>query len=283
MRREASSHGVTSHSARRLLWACGCDATRLARLADATRGEVTVHPIAGDRELFALLHGAAETPELIVLAVSALDVRDCVAVARELRAGRPRAALVAYCDDVRDAPAAIGALAAAGVHQFLFAGVNDRGVVLRATLDGARQQCTAEVVMAALRPHLPAEIHPMAEAALARPSVVTDIAGLARALGVHRKTLFNRCVHAGVRSPAAVLAWTRLALAGYLLASTGCTVESLSIELGFPSPTSLRNAVKRYTGRRATEIRDAGGLALVVECMRARLRRSEGVGRLHLV
>jgi len=280
---EAASHGVTPVRARRVLWACGCDSLRLARIADATHGEVAVHAIAGPRELVALLHGAGETPEVIVLAVSAHEVRDAVALVRYVRTGRPRAALVAYCDDVRDAPPAIGALAAAGVHQFLFLGVNDRGVVLRATLDGARQQCTAEIVMAALRPHLPVETHPMVEAALARPSVVTDVAALAGALGVHRKTLFNRCVQTGLVKPAALLAWTRIALAGYLLETTGCTVESLSLELGFPSPTALRNAVKRYTGRRATDVRDAGGLAVVIACMRARLRGGAPAERLHLV
>ena len=283
MRGEAASHGVTPLRATRALWACGCDALRLARIADATRGELAVRAIATGRDLAALLHGSTETPEVIVLAVSGADARDDVALVRQVRAGRPRAALVAYCDDVRESPAAVGALAAAGVHQFVFVGVNDRGVVLRATLDGARQQCTAEVVMAALRPHLPAEIHPMVEAALARPAVVTDVATLARALGVHRKTLFNRCTHAGVASPAAILAWTRIALAGYLLECTGCTVESLAIDLAFPSPTALRNALKRYTGRRATDLRDGGGLAVVIDRMRARMRNGAPGERLHLV
>lgn len=283
MTSEAASHDVTAMRARRLLWACGCDATRMARIADATRRELAVRAIGDARELIALLHSAAEAPEVIVLAVSTHAARDAAALVRQVRVGRPRAAVVAYCDDVRDEPAPVGALAAAGVHQFLFLGVNDRGVVLRATLDGARQQCAAEVVMAALRPHLAAELHPMVETALARPAVVNDVASLARALGVHRKTLFNRCVRAGVRSPAALLTWTRIALAGYLLESTGCTVESLSIELGFPSATALRNAIKRYTGRRPTAVRDGGGLALVVECMRARVRDGVIAEGLHLV
>jgi AraC-like DNA-binding protein len=130
----------------------------------------------------------------------------------------------------------------------------------------------AEVVMTALRPSVPAAIQPMVEAALLRPTCVTDVGALAEALGVHRKTLFNRCEHAAFVGPAELLTWTRLALVAYLLEWTGYTVENISLELGFPSPTALRNMMKRYTGLRPMEIRQPGGLELIVERLGQKLR-----------
>jgi AraC-like DNA-binding protein len=212
-----------------------------------------------------------QAPDVVVLAIAPDSARDVVAIARELRVRCPRAALVAYCGGVRDTPARIGALAAAGVHQFVFTDVNDHGTVLRTILASARQQCAAEVVMAALRPLVPAPIHPLVEAALSRPSIVSDVRSLADALGVHRKTVFNRCAHAAVLNPMELLTWTRLALVAYLLEATGVTVEKISIETGYPSPTALRNTMKRYTGLRPMEVRASGGLQIVVDRLRARL------------
>lgn len=280
---EAASQGVTAMRAARVVWACACTPLQQARLADALRGAARICALDRSADVVARMRGGSEAPDVVVLAVSADATRDAVDLVREIIASRPRAALVAYCDGVRDTPPSLGALAAAGVHQFLFAGINDRGVALRAIVESARQQCAAEAVMAVLRPHLPSPVHPMAEAALARPAVVTDVRALADALGVHRKTLFNRCVHAGFLGPAELLSWTRLALVGFLLESTGCTVESLAIDLGFASPTALRNAMKRYTGARPTEVRARGGLELVVGRLRARLATGTSPAPLHLV
>jgi AraC-like DNA-binding protein len=113
----------------------------------------------------------------------------------------------------------------------------------------------------------------MLEAALTRPAIVTDVRALADALGVHRKTVFNRCAQAGFLAPAEMLLWARLCLAGYLLETTGHTVESMSLDLGYPSPTALRNTMKRYTGLRPTAVRSGGGLALVIARLGARLQR----------
>jgi AraC-like DNA-binding protein len=210
-------------------------------------------------------------PDIVVLAVAPEASRDFVGLTREIRAQSPRAAIVAYCGGIRDTPASLGGLAAAGVHQFLFEGINDRGSMLRAILDSARHQCVAEIVMSEMRTLVAPAMHPMVEAALTRPSVVTDVSALAKALGVHRKTLFNRCARAGSVLPQELLTWSRLALVAYLLEWTGCTVEELSIELGYASATALRNTIKRHVGLRATEIRSRGGLKAVLDRLRDRL------------
>ena len=274
MPREAALHGVTVAEDQSRVVAWGCSAVQCARLKDAIRGAGQLRVARDADELFFRSDDGLHAPDVVVLAVAADSARDVVAIARELRVRCPRAALVAYCGGVRDTPASIGALAAAGVHQFAFTDVNDRGAVLGTILASARQQCAAEVVMAALRPLVPPPIHPLVEAALARPLVVIDVRSLADALGVHRKTVFNRCAHAAFLNPVELLTWTRLALVAYLLEVTGITVEKISIETGYPSPTALRNMIKRYTGLRPTEIRAGGGLQVVVDRLRAGLAQN---------
>jgi AraC-like DNA-binding protein len=157
------------------------------------------------------------------------------------------------------------------VHQIVFRGA-DEGSALRAILAAARRQCAAGWVMQELSSVVPSTLYPLVEAALGQPEAVTSVARLADAVGAHRKTLFNRCARADCVPPAELLAWCRLALVAYHLENTGCTIETIAIELGYPSDTALRNAMKRYTGLRAGEIRERGGVLRVVDAFRRRLR-----------
>ena len=111
----------------------------------------------------------------------------------------------------------------------------------------------------------------MVHAVLSRPHEVTTVTRLAAALAVHRKTLVNHCARAGFLPPAALIGWCRLAVVGYLLERTGATVESIALSLEYPSHTALRNLVKRYTRLRATDIRQHGGLSIVVEAFARRV------------
>lgn len=274
MLREGASQRVTIPEIQSLVVACGCSPVQQARLQDAVRGTAILRSVRQFTDLSLRQDTGVQTPDIVVLAIPTDMARDAVAMARDSRARFPRAALIAYCPGIRDTPASIGALASAGVHQFLFTDINDRGVVLREILASARQQCAADVIMAALRPWVPPPLHPMIEAALSRPTMVRDVRALADALGVHRKTLFNRCTHAAFLSPAELLTWTRIALVAYLLETTGYTIERISIETGYPSPTALRNTVKRHTRLRPMEIRLNGGVHLVIESLRSRLQAS---------
>lgn len=266
---EATLHQGNARPGEPLVVSCGCSALQHARLQDALRGAAQLRSL--PRLEMLSVADWLQVPEILVVAIEPDAARDCVALVREIRARCPRTALVAYCGGVRDTPASIGALAAAGIHQFVFADINDRGSMLRAILDNARQQCVAELVASALRAVLAPVLQPIVEAALTRPAVVTDVSALAQALGVHRKTIFNRCARAGSLGPQELLTWIRLALVAYLLESTGCTVEEISLQLAYPSATALRNTIKRHVGLRATEIRSHGGLQLVLRRLRARI------------
>jgi AraC-like DNA-binding protein len=275
IRSEASLHLGAARTNKPLVVSCGCSPVQQARLTEALRGVALLRsiPQLGAPSLATWL----DVPDILVVAVEPNAARDIVALVRDARSRCPRTALIAYCSGIRDTPASIGSLAAAGIHQFLFAEINDRGCMLRAILDDARQQCVAELLTSALRTLLPPVLQPIVEAALTRPAVVTDVTALATALGIHRRTIFNRCARAGRLGPQELLTWVRLCLVGYLLESTGCTVESIALQLGYSSPTTLRNTIKRHIGLRATEIRTQGGFQLVVERLQRRLGASPSV------
>ena len=159
----------------------------------------------------------------------------------------------------------------AGAHQLVHEGVNDTALTIAQAVENARRECSADIVFRALQPLIPAALQPWAHAVVSNPHRVTSVTTLAADQGVHRKTLVNRCARVGFLSPTELIAWCRLCVVGHLLERTGATVETIALNLEYPSHTALRNRMKRYTGMKATEVRQAGGLAAVVEAFARRL------------
>ena len=159
----------------------------------------------------------------------------------------------------------------AGAHQLVYEGVNDTALTIAQAVENARRECSAEVVFTAIQPLIPPPLQPGAHAVVSSPHRLTSVTTLAAEQGVHRKTLVNRCARVGFLSPAELISWCRLCVVGHLLERTGATVETIALNLEYPSHTALRNRMKRYTGMRATEVRQAGGLAAVVEAFARRL------------
>lgn len=256
--------------------ACGLDQLQRARVLDAFRARVDIRFVDSVSEITAVLRSTVEVIDVVVLpAVDRQDSAGAVErVVREIVTERPRIAIVAYCPPGARFSSDIRALTAAGVHQFVFAGIDDQGTTFRTILSNARRGCAADCVMTQLRPIVPPRLHRLLESILAHPDRVTSIPTLAAELGVHRKTLFNWCERAAFLPPAELLAWARLALVAYHLESTGCTVETIALELSYPSDTALRNTIKRYTGLRASEIRSSGGVGCVLAALLRRLGHS---------
>lgn len=253
--------------------ACGLDQQQRARVVDVCRARAAVRFIDSLSELTTSLRATIEDIDVVILpAVDREGHGGTVErVVRQLVVDRPRVAIVAYCPPGARYSSEIRALTAAGVHQFVFAGIDDHGATFRDVISAARRGCAAEWVMQQLGAIVPVRLHHLVEAILAHPDRVTSIPTLASELGVHRKTLFNWCERAHFLPPAELLAWTRLALVAYHLESTGCTIETIALELSYPSDTTLRNTVKRYTGLRAMDIRSGGGVTRVLEALRRRL------------
>ena len=282
MRGESALQHVSLPSELPAVVACAVTPLQRTRLIDALRGRAALAFCA----TFAALSEQLRSPEpmdTVVLPAREAGGQDATRTVREIVAGRPRTAIVVWCDAGSHHSVEIRTLAVAGAHQFLFAGIDDHGIALRAVLDHARRQCGAEWVMSRLAPVIPIRLHPMLEATLARPDAIKTVPELAAALGVHRKTLFNHCRKASFLAPAELIAWGRLAMVAYLLETTACTIERIAIDLGFASDTALRNTIKRYTGQRAGQIRDAGGVEAVIAALGERARRGTESMRLRLV
>ena len=257
----------------------GCTTEQTARIRDAVRGRGTVQVVDSEREVLARLDFNEHAWDVVIVA-SGTEEAPTTGLVRAVVESPARAAVVVYCEPTRNMTPNIAGFAAAGAHQFLFWGVNDSAIFLREILEAARRQCAADRAMLLLRPIIPTALHPLVEAALSDPATVNDVGRLADAVHVHRRTLFNRCARFSCLNPTELLAWTRLTLVALLLEATGATVETIAMQLGYPSPTALRNTIKRYTGLRATEIRASGGARLVLGLMQVRILERSA---LHLV
>ena len=175
--------------------ACGLDQQQRARVLDAFRGRVDVRFMDSLTEITPVLRATLEDVDIIVLpAVDRAGFAGTTErIVRQILVERPRVAIVAYCPPAGRYSSEIRALTAAGVHDFVFAGIDDHGTTFRTILARARRGCAAEWVMQQLRAIVPPRLHRLLEAILAHPDRVTSIPTLAAELGVHRKTLFNWC------------------------------------------------------------------------------------------
>ena len=251
-----------------------------ARLAGALQPAFAVRFVSRLAELRTDL--AAMPLELCAILTEAVDgdgvpVTTAVAHWRTLA---PRAAILGYCRRPEESARDAVDLARAGVDELVFRGVDDFGVALRGTLASAEQACAATRALAVLREVVDPAALPFIEHCLHYGKRSLRVGEVARALGVHRKTLVNQCARAELPPPEIVIGWCRLCLVGAMLEATGCTIERVAGLLDYPSSTALRNTVRRYLNVTATELRGRGGLAYVLErfLLRATVERAKRRG-----
>lgn len=267
----ASLPGVARRSALGRVVAWVTSPHHRARLIDALKRDASLEFATSADELLYTLRSGVDPITVVVL--PSADDRGVTTdrIVRQVARERPRTAIAVWCVTPFDRPPDFRTLAAAGAHQFLVAGVHDQGAVVRSILSKARQTNAAEQVMAVLRPVLPAALQPVAEAIVANSDAITSIRALADAMHIHRKTLFNRCEKESRLSPTELLTWCRLVLVAYHLDNTGCTIETIALDLSYPSTTALRNTIKRYTQKKASEARAEGAMTTVLTALAERL------------
>ena len=282
MRGEASLLSVAREPDLPVIVAAALATPQRARLVDAFRGRAALRFVDTFSALTAALREQLDAVDVVVVPARDATGAEALSLVPEIARWWPQTAIIAYVGVGAQHSTDIRGLAAAGVHQFVFPGFDDSGIALRAILGAARRQCAADWVMHQLSIIVPHKLHPVVQMALARPDAITTVRSLADALGVQRHTLFNWCVGTDFLRPEEVLVWVRLALVAYYLETTGSTVETIALELSFPSDTALRNSIKRYTAHRATELRRAGGLSAVVEAFACRVAERRHGRELHL-
>ena len=251
---------------------CTFDRVVTARITGGLRARAVVRPVESYDQVRSALRMAK--PALGGVIISPEDfgggTAEVIALVRYIRAEWPNVPIVACCHPGNPYSSQIRALSLAGVHEFLFIGVDDETHALRSLFDAAGQECAAQAVLDQIKPFLPMRLHYFCEYALAHPKEAASVAAIAKLLGTHRTTISRYCEQEQLPPPTELLSWCRLLLVAHLLEHTHKTVESMAIELGYPTATALRNKIKRYTGLRAGEIRNLGGVSLLLERFRSR-------------
>ena len=235
----------------------------------ALRGHATVEWFDSFADVRRAIERGQRTVTVVVgmsdnVGATALSFADAV------RSDRCGTSIVVCCDLDAGNQHPISELAVAGVHDILFTGVNDDGYTARMVIFGACLGGAADVVMHAVAPTIPAGLLRFVDVAVRRPRELRRVAEVATALNVPRQTLGRWCRANGYVRPEELLMWARLFLVAALLETTDRTLESIANELGYGSPTALRNRLREYTGLTSTQIRE-GGLALVLSVFERRL------------
>jgi AraC-like DNA-binding protein len=242
-----------------------------ARIA-ATLRAPSMEGIFGDRkpELTDAVTHARVPVAAIIVEVRDADGRLVHEIVEDLHAGGTGTPLVAYCRPGAEHSSDIRSLVLAGAHQLLFHGIDDAGIALRHIIEAAQQASVGERAAEELMRVVPAKLAPIVSHVTRYPAT-QRVGEVADALGYHRKTLVNHCAQAGFVPPHELLSWCRLAVAGELMATSRRTIEAIANQLDFSSDTGLRNMMKRYTGLKASEVRERGGARCVVAALRRAL------------
>lgn len=114
---------------------------------------------------------------------------------------------------------------------------------------------------------VPDATKPIVEAAIRLAPRAPAVVDLAFALGLSKRTLSRRLARAMLPQAGDLLAWARCLVAAVLLETGRTTVDAVARNLRFPSTVALRKTLRRVTGLRPTQIRDALGAQGVAEVL----------------
>ena len=208
-----------------------------------------------------------------VVLVDALDPTGAPAwpLVQSIRADFPMVPVIAYCDPKLTPSSDILALARAGVHELLISGIDDVRRALSRVLESADRQCMADEVLRLVSARLPAGARDTLTFFLRHAADSGSVTAAAAALGVDRKTLWNRLAAVRLPPPSELSAWSRLLIAARRLDAPGRAADQVALELNFPSGSAFRNMLRRYTGLTPTELRARGGSRHLTELFIRRL------------
>jgi AraC-like DNA-binding protein len=183
--------------------------------------------------------------------------------------------VIAYCDPKRTPSSDILALARAGVNELLISGMDEVRLALKRVLGSADRQCMADEVLRLVSSRMPPGARDTLTFFLRHAADSGSVAAAAAALGVDRKTLWNRLAAVRLPPPSELSAWSRLLIAARRLDAPGRSADQVALELNFPSGSAFRNMLRRYTGLTPTALRERGGSRYLTELFIRRLFASE--------
>jgi AraC-like DNA-binding protein len=256
-----------------LVW----DPASRARLFDALKGQASLRYCDRQSELLSLV-------ENNLAGVVVVDTRDregssTLNTVRHIREAYPSVPIVLYFAVSPDTSRDLLAFVRAGVNNLVLRDVDDLRHSLRTAMSTAADHCSARTIIEETGPLLPPIVMPMLRFCLENGRRSLSVEEVADALNVHRKTLVARLRGAHLPTPSALISWCRLLIAARLLEDPGRSVEQIALLLDFPSGTSMRNMMKRYTGLRPGEIRENGGVRCVLHAFKRTLTGGERIDK----
>ena len=248
--------------------------TALLRLQNALRGRARVHAVPTCRELLRIVQeGEARSA---VVELKDAEGTPTAPTVRRLRESWPLLPVLGYCAGTNPDGAALLAAAQAGLTGLLVAGsADERLAALSEVLEALQQaedEVTARRAWAAVAPDVPEPARVVVEYCLRHGRRALTVDDLARALGMHRKTLWGRLGRAGLPSPERVINWARLLHAAQRLETTDTPLARVASEYEYGTPGALRNMLNRYAGLAPAIVKRPGGFELVLSAFHAELR-----------
>lgn len=215
----------------------------------------------------------AAHPETAVVITETRDSDDApvAPVVARLTAGPRLVPVIAYVAWPGTTPDDIVDVVRAGASDLVREGFDDTGIALRTALRTATVHTAARVIARDVQHVVPVAVWQVVEYVLARADRDLSVADIARALGIHRRTVARRLKAAGVPGARSLIRWCRLMLAAWMLEGNARTVESVAYALEFDSAGALRNAFRRYAAVSMREVRCVGGFRRVVAAFADRL------------
>jgi AraC-like DNA-binding protein len=250
------------------------DAAR--RLAHALREQARVETVQTCRELMR----AVQTQSVRAVVVELRDAENILTAptVRRLRETWPLVPVLGYCA-VRNPDAVdLVAVVQAGLTGLLVAG-DPEGRTASTIMDvldalaWAEDEVTARRAWNTVSADVPEPARVIVEYCLMHGRRALTVDDVARALGMHRKTLWGRLDRAGLPSPEKIISWARLLHAAQRLETSDWSLSKVATEYEYGTRGALRNMLFRYTGLAPAAVKQPGGFELVLAAFRRDLRQ----------
>jgi AraC-like DNA-binding protein len=246
--------------------------SRLRRALEVDRASRVRHQLLLARGWEEMRHLALRSaPQLAIFdpyASGSFDLEDC----RRFRADFPSIALLPYADFTRNRIRDVLRLASLGIQEEVVRDEDDTPVAFHLLITGALTSSVPGMVLVELEDLLPARLTPFLRDLLFAARQSLRPRDVARLYHRHPNTLREHLKAAGLPPVNKLIVWVRLFHAARLLDSPARTVENVALVLEYPSVSALRNQLQRYAGVTPQEVRERGGLGLVLAAFRERQR-----------
>ncbi|MGH7717919.1 MAG: response regulator transcription factor [Gemmatimonadaceae bacterium] len=243
---------------------------RLSRLRSALRERYTLVPCADWKEL---LQACADQPVSIAVVDVLSDGQTNLGFdsLRQLKRRYPSVTVVLYVATPPTRPRDLFEAGRFGVDGLVLADHEDEPRQMLALLEQAETRAVIELVRRELTGVKPT-VRDATLVAVGRAHQRLSTEGLAKVLGIRRKTLTERLVQQGFPAAQRLLAWGRLIVAARMLEDDERSADSVAMALDYPSGSAFRNTCQRYVHATPHEIRARGGASFVIRAFLAETR-----------